>query len=379
VNIQSLLKKTNANACIECGKCTSNCPVSRFNPHFSPRLQMTWFFQFDRNNLLASDSIWDCLTCGMCTVRCPMDVKFTEFTREIRQTAFENGKPVECSHGGALQALMEIMTADRLKQQRTDWLTPDLNIAETGEVLFFVGCAPYFDAFFTELKINTLDIARSTIKLLNKFGITPAILPNERCCGHDLLWAGNFKAYQALAEKNMAAIQIVKPKTVIFSCAECYRTFKLDYPELFGTLDFEVLHLTEFLTERLGPNQIQFKELPEKVTYQDPCRLGRQLGIYEPPRKLLSQIPGVELIEMQKNRQNAVCCGTSAWINCNAYSKMIQMYRLKMAHQTGAELLVTSCPKCYIHFTCALQSEKFPEEAKIEIKDLALVAAEAIA
>lgn len=378
MNIEALIKNTNVTSCIECGRCTSNCPVARFNPAFSPRLQMTLFAGDKSNGFLQSDRIWNCLTCGMCAQRCPMDVKFTEFTRRVRHEARGIGREANCSHGGALQSLMQIMTADKLNQNRLEWVPKDLEIAESGDVLFFVGCAPYFDAFFTELKINTLGIAKSTIKLLNKFGIKPVLMPNEHCCGHDLLWAGNVESFQKLAQKNIEEIKKYNPKQIIFSCAECYRTFKMDYPDVVGKMDFEMLHLSEFLDEKLKKNGMKLKSSEEKVTYHDPCRLGRHLEIYDAPRNILEKIPGLEFNEMAKSRQNAVCCGTNSWINCDAYSKMIQTHRLKMARQSGAEMMITACPKCYIHFTCAMQGEKFPEEAKIQIKDLAEVAAEAM-
>lgn len=378
MNVDDLIKNTNVNSCIECGKCTANCPVARFNPNFSPRLQLTTFSLSDSDDFLKSDRVWNCLTCGMCAVRCPMDVKFSIFTRRVRQQAFGIGREANCSHGGALQSMMKIMTKDKLNQNRNEWVTDDLELAETGDTLFFVGCAPYFDAFFTELKIDTLNIAKSTIRLLNRMGIKPVLLKNERCCGHDLLWAGDVDNFKNLAQKNMAEIEKLKPKRIVFSCAECYRTFKLDYAELFGAQDFELVHISELLSENLADDRVKLKKVEGKVTYQDPCRLGRQLGVYDAPRNVLSAVSDSDFVEMQKNKQNAVCCGTNSWINCDAYSKMIQSYRLKMAKQTGAELLVTTCPKCYIHFTCAMQGDKFQEEDRIEIKDLAVLAAEAM-
>jgi len=378
VNLDDLLKNTNVNACIECGKCTSNCPIARFNPNFSPRLLLSTFFHNSSNAFLQEDRLWSCLTCGMCRVRCPMGVNFTEFTKRIRKESLQTGKEANCVHGGALQSLMRIMTAENLNQNRMEWLSNDLEIAENGDVIYFIGCLPYFDAFFTELRINSLNIAKSSIRILNTLGIKPVLLKNERCCGHDLLWAGDVEYFKRLAQENMKEIKKVNPKKIVFSCAECYRTFKLDYPALFGSLDFEVLHLSELLAEKIANNGIQFGDVEGKVTYQDPCRLGRHLDIYEPPRQILEAIPALQFFEMQKNKHNAICCGTNLWINCDTYSRMVQTYRLKMARSTGADILVTSCPKCYIHFTCAMQGEKFPEEGKIEIKDLAVLAAEAM-
>jgi len=112
------------------------------------------------------------------------------------------------------------------------------------------------------------------------------------------------------------------------------------------------------------------------VTYQDPCRLGRLSGIYEEPRQVMNAVPGLELAEMGKNRKSAICCGTSGWMNCGTCSKQIQVNRLTEAKKTGADMLVTACPKCQIHFACALKDEDVPAEARIPMKDLAVLVAE---
>jgi heterodisulfide reductase subunit D len=111
---------------------------------------------------------------------------------------------------------------------------------------------------------------------------------------------------------------------------------------------------------------LEFEESQEKVTYHDPCRLGRLAGIYDAPRKLMEAIPGVRLVEMPRSRDNAVCCGTSGWMNCSSCSKEIQVQRLNEALETGADALVTACPKCQIHFRCA----KAAFDLDLEITDL---------
>ena len=373
-----LLKETHVNACIECGKCTANCPVSRFNSGFSPRLLLSRFFENSATQFLHDRRIWSCLSCGMCRERCPMDVNFTEFTKIIRQKAFKTGEEAECAHGGAIQSLMKMMISDNLKQNRLQWLTDDLNVAENGDVVYFIGCLPYFDAFFTDLKVDTLDIAKSTIQILNKLGITPVLMPDEKCCGHDLLWAGDVENFEKLAQENIKELKKVNPEKVIFSCAECYRTYKMDYASLFGSLDFEVTHISEFISENITSKNMKLNQIEGTVTFQDPCRLGRHLGIYEQPRVVLDAISGQQFKEMPKSKQNAICCGTNLWSNCDQYSRMIQTWRLKMAKSTGVESLITSCPKCYIHFTCAMNGDLFPDEGKVKVKDLAVLAAEAL-
>jgi Fe-S oxidoreductase len=273
---------------------------------------------------------------------------------------------------------MKIMTAGELKQNRLGWITSDLKTKEKSEYLYFVGCLPYFDVFFSDIKANSLDSARSTLKILNFFGIEPMVLSNERCCGHDLLWMGDVENFKRLAKHNLDQIKKSGAKKLITSCPECLVSLKIDYPEFFGKTDFEVIHISELIADELSKNKIKLNKVEKKVTYQDPCRLGRFLGIYDPPRKVMGSVPGVEFLEMPKNRKNAICCGTSSWVNCDMYSRMIQTNRLKEAKNTGAEVLITACPKCQIHFSCTQNAEGYPEELKLRIVNLTALFAEAI-
>ena len=375
---EELLKNTKAYYCLDCGKCTSICPISRFNGGFSPRRILIGCLTGKYQETLRDDKLYTCLTCGLCGTRCPSDVDYINFTKNARFEGQKLGNLTPCAHGGAIQSLMRIMTSPSLEQKRLDWVPRKAEIAEKGEVAYFVGCLPYFDAFFTDLGVNSLKIAKDAVKILNRAGVEPVFVENERCCGHDLLWAGGLEDFIKLAQHNIDAIKQSGAQTLITTCAECYRTFKVDYPAYMGSLPFKVLHITEFLIDNISQGKFDFKRTRKKVTYQDPCRLGRHLGIYDQPRMALSSIPAISLLEMEKNRENAICCGTSGWMNCDAISKRIQSYRLKSAQQTGADFLVTGCPKCYIHYKCAMKDPKMGKELEIEIKDLTSVMADAL-
>ncbi|HEU65988.1 MAG TPA: (Fe-S)-binding protein, partial [Chloroflexi bacterium] len=145
-------------------------------------------------------------------------------------------------------------------------------------------------------------------------------------------------------------------------------------------LDCEVQHISELLAEKIGQNGLKFKKINKKVTYQDPCRLGRHLGVYDAPRKVIESIPGIELVEMKHSGRDSICCGTSAFTNCDSYSNMIRAERLSEAVETGAELLITTCPKCQTHFRCAMvdKGEEQRPTPKIEVMDLANLVANAI-
>jgi len=373
--IKQIIANTRAYSCLDCGKCTAACPISRYDPDYSPRMVVYNAIYGHENELLKNGQLWSCLTCSLCEERCQSGVQYTELIKLLRTEAHGLGEIGQCTHGGALQSLMHIMTAAHLSQNRLGWVDKSLKTATEGETLYFVGCQPYFDVLFSDIGVKTIGIARGAVKLLNHLGIVPALLPNERCCGHDLLWAGDTEHFMRLAKHNLKEIRRAKAKRVVTTCPECYLTLKVEYPRYFGSLDFEVVHISQLLAEKVADSELKFRRLARKVTYHDPCRLGRLSGIYDEPRTIIDAIPGVELVEMPWSRTSALCCGTQAWMNCGAVNKQIQAERLREASATGADILLTFCPKCQIHFKCAMHDDRLGEELGIEIEDVTSLAA----
>ncbi len=365
MTIREAIKKSRAYLCLECGKCTSVCPVSRFNHGYSPRILVNKALKNGNLDLLKDKNIWSCLTCKLCDERCPAGIDYISLTLASRLEAQKIGEEALCSHGGAAQSLMRIMTSPDLEQKRMGWIDDGLSVAQSGEMLYFVGCLPYFDVFFSDIKVNTLNAAKASVKILNHLGITPVVLPQERCCGHDLLWGGDLENFKKLAAYNINEIKKSGVKKIIFSCPEGYRTFKIDYPHYFEC-EFEVQHITELISDALSNNKLKLKSLDRVVTFQDACRLGRHLGIYDEPRKAIAAVPDLKFAEMARSRNRAICCGVSAWMNCTTYSKSIQLSRLREAKETEADFLVLSCPKCEVHFNCAMNDERAGKEVKIE-------------
>ncbi len=353
-------------ACMECSNCTGTCPVSRENPRFSPKQIINRTAMGLGEEFLQSREVWACLGCAQCNTRCPALIDIAEFNRSFRNRARKAGNlPVESHHG--IQQAIARLQRHPLSQKRTAWAEKAGHFKSTGDYFFFVGCLPYFDITFRYLNISPLDSARSALTLLNRIGIAPVISNDERCCGHDAFWCGEEDTFRELALWNIEIIRASGAKTVLFSCPEGYSTFKYYYPRYFGKLPFEVVHLTEFFAREIPKAGLKLRpSYDEAVTYQDPCRLGRQAGIYEPPRQLLKLVPGVELVEMERTRENALCCGTSAWTECSSCSKALQIERLLEARQTGAKELITACPKCRIHLSCA----KLGEDIAMEVKDI---------
>ncbi|MBN2147039.1 MAG: (Fe-S)-binding protein, partial [Anaerolineales bacterium] len=301
--------------------------------------------------------------------------------RDLRSLGRAEGHSGTCTHSGAVHTWCQMMTQPDLHQNRLGWLTSDLKVSDRSDTLYFTGCLPYYDALFGHIGFEGVKIAQAAIKIMNHLGIHPQVLADERCCGHDQLWQGDLETFRALALLNLEQFANIGIKRIITTCPECARTLKLDYPQLAGSQDLEVLHISELLAQRglpISSSQLVDDQPALLVTYQDPCRLGRHLGIYDPPRKVLGDL-GFTVAEMAHNRQSSLCCGTSCWTSCGAANKNIQVERLCEAKATGADLLVTACLKCQIHFKCAQHDPNIGEKINIEMHDLTTFVAERLA
>ncbi|MFQ5599694.1 MAG: (Fe-S)-binding protein [Candidatus Krumholzibacteriia bacterium] len=377
--LSSLRQSTGLARCLACGKCTTMCPLAA-EGDFSARLIAGQDLQEEIQG--RGVGVGRCLTCASCEVRCPEEVHFTEFVRGLRgMIPTEVRRP--CPHAGVFQSIARSM-AEGVDPVRSDeWLDHDLEVAEEGELALFVGCLPFFDLYFqNDLGIRTLDSARGAIRVLNQLGIEPVLVSQERCCGHDLLWGGDREPFEALAKANAEVFSARGVKHIVTTCAECCRTWRLDYPEVVPDYTPRVEHFAEFLAGRVEADTLQFRSNGEALlTYQDPCRLGRHLGVFDAPRRLLEALPDTELVEMNRTGRDALCCGTSGFIHCDAASRRLQQQRLREATATGAAKLVTTCPKCLIHFSCAQSEDRRREgkEPSIEVEDLTVLAARMLA
>jgi len=378
--ILDTLTRTRASLCLDCGKCTGICPVARFNHSFSPRRMLLRAVQSgseQNDGLLQDTALWDCLTCKLCEERCPSQVDYIGLMQRLRTVAQQVGGKGVCTHGEALHAMMRIMATPEIKPQRLDWLNDGLRTSTKSEVLFFVGCAPFFDAFFADLDVHLLEAVKSSILLLNRMGIEPQVLADERCCGHDLLWSGDEGGFERLAAHNLELFKQSGVRKILTACPECAVTLQQTYAGYFGGQDYQVQHLIEFLDQNMSEIDSSSPHNQRKVTYQDPCRLGRYRQTYAAARAVLHDLAGAEVVEMPRSARRSICCGVANWMNCSNYSKQIQVNRLGEAHRTGAELMATACPKCQIHFKCAMKDKNLGADHKIEIKDVITLAAEA--
>lgn len=401
--LASLRRSTGAARCVACGKCTTMCPLGT-NGDFSARR----IAGQDLENELRGRGVgvWRCLTCASCEERCPEGVQFTDFVRGLRALVPEAVRRPS-PHDGVFQSVARSMARNGRHASRPGWLTDELEVAEEGELALFVGCAPFFDIYFEDIDVHTLDGTRAAIRILNKLGIQPVLIDDEVCCGHDLLWRGDREEFEQLARANTKSFHERGIRHVLTTCAECTRTWKLDYPEVTPEYTPRVEHLAEFIAARTATGELEPVDSGTKAqtgnrrpagagtgtgtgitsdsgtgtgtevfTYQDPCRLGRHLGVVDAPRRFFEALPGTPFVEMPRSGRDAMCCGTSGFIHCDAASRQLQQQRLREAAATRAGTLVTACPKCLIHFKCSQAEERRRDgtEPFIEIEDFAVFA-----
>lgn len=376
-----IVQSNQAWLCLDCGKCSSVCPITiqLVDGYTSPRLLVEGAVNSGEDRVLEDPLLWSCLTCQRCAEICPSGVKFSEFIQDARQLAREQGQSGESTHSGMIQGWMRMMTDPALKQNRLDWIDDDLKTDQESEVIYFPGCLPYYDTVFGKLNVESTEIARAAVKILNQLGIEPMVLENERCCGHDPYWQGDMDTFRKLAELNLETISQTGAKRLITTCPECAYTLNSTYPEQVGNLGLEVMHITELLVEDENLHTLFPVNRSEQypVTYQDPCRLGRFMGVYQQPRDLIQKL-GYQLIEMDHFAHTSTCCGTSCWTNCGQLNKKVQTERLLEARSTKAEKLITSCVKCQIHYKCAQGDPLSGADIQLDIQDLTTLIAERI-
>jgi len=325
---------------------------------------------------IESDDIWRCTTCGICPQRCPRDVKQIESGVSIRRVATEFGvfpasvKPVR---GVCASLIGEGNPLNEERTKRADW-SKGLSVktfAEGMDVLYFVGCYPSYDPRLKK-------VARATAAILNKAGINYGILGSkENCCGESVRKTGDEDLFKRLARENIKTFVDNGVKKVLVSSPHCYHTFKNEYPEFM--VNFEVVHISQYLSELINEGRLELTgEYAKKVTYHDPCYLGRHNGIYDEPRDVLKKIPGLELNEMPDSRADSLCCGGGGgriWMETPKDERFSDL-RLEQANEAGAEVLVTSCPYCITMFE---ESRLSIEGCEVpEIKDITEIVQEVI-
>lgn len=294
-------------------------------------------------NQAVVDWAYSCTTCKNCQETCTATaegIKLPEMIEALRKDLVTNGfvtqKHVEIENSIINQGNPYKEPRDRRLELfgKRDW-------PQKSDVVYFVGCTSAY---------REKEIAKTTVELLDKIGVGFTVLPDERCCGSVLLRLGHVKSFQDLTKQNIAAITKTGAKKVVTACAGCFRTWKIDVPKEGFKYPFQVLHITEYLDELIESGKAAFESpVPIKVTYHDPCHLGRHAEVYEAPRRVIQSVANVELIEMETNKRYAHCCGSGGGVK-GTYGELadeIAEDRIAEAEATGADVLLTACPFCH--------------------------------
>ena len=358
--------------CYQCGLCTAVCPwnvVKSFGVRQLMLQSQLGLVDFE------SEDNWVCATCRACVDRCPRGVEIIDVMRALRRSMIGLGfGRVPDSLQLALKNIAGTGNPfGEASDKRAGWAEEGKvrDFAPGVELLYFPCCVPAY-----EPKVRR--VAQATSEVLTRLGVDFGIIGSEEsCCGESVRKAGNESLFQTLAQANIKAFTERGVTRIIVSSPHCYYTFKNEYPELGG--NFEVIHFSQYIGELIDQGKLTFsKELAKRVTYHDPCYLGRHSGVYEEPRRVLRSIPGLELVEMGESREEAVCCGGGGggiWLDTPKEERLSDL-RLNQALDTGAEVLVVACPYCMLNFEDSLLTTD--KGNTIEVKDISELVREAL-
>ena len=391
-----------AYACVPCGRCTAQCPANATGKTLSPKeIMVDLRHQLERvgpiltrdpasrsaedqalleipmaGGVTQADDLWACTTCGACVEACPVFdehvVKIVGMRRHLvltqgefpqeAQNFFKNVENTGNPWGLGLDARQQFAESMGIK---------DVSRGDHPEVLYWMGCAATYDD-------RARKVAEATVRLMKEAGVDVGVLGAlEKCTGDSARRMGNEYLFQSLAQENVETLNQAGVKTIVTTCPHCFNTLKNEYDDFGGS--YNVVHHAEFLS-----NLVQEKRLvPQNensvtLTYHDSCYLGRYNEIYDAPRDVLHAVPGLQLVEMERSREQSFCCGAGGgrmWMEEKVGQK-INQNRSQQALATGATTVATACPFCLTMMKDGMQS--LGEEERITVKDFAEILADSV-
>ena len=350
-----------------------------------------------------ADILYHCTLCGACDVMCKrtLDTERLPVIEELRKEVVKDKKGPGKALSGVAQAIERSHNSfDAAHDERFSWLDGSgrASLTDGAKMVYFVGCSTSY---------RHPEIAKATADVLNAAGVEYTVMGEaEWCCGNSLIRSGLVEEAQRVMQHQLEALRELGAETVITSCAECYHVWKVDYPRLHNekTLGYNVLHSSELLADLVKEDALKFsKPVEMTVTYHDSCRLGRLSephepwdgervefgrldppktwrrgtnGVYFQPREILKAIPGLKLVEMERVRENAFCCGAGGGVKWafNDFALTTGAERLAEAGETGAQALVSACPFCKWNFSDAASEEGID----LEVLDIMEIVSRAI-
>lgn len=362
--------------CNKCGLCRVNCTVAKelLLEKYTPRgkIQLARFHSDGALEITERyrDIFSRCLLCGCCTLTCPSGVDLNAVFLHMRaEITREAG--VHPRAQSAVESLLKnhnISGDENL--ERGDWRDFIRDVPEhryekkRAEIIYFVGCVA---SFFPMVQ----QIPQNVVRILEAAGTDFAILGGEEwCCGFPFIGAGLPDKTHEMMEHNLAKVRALKAKTVLFSCPSCYRTWKEYHPS-----GLELCHDTQWISRAIADGKIPLREVKRVVTYHDPCDLGRKGGVYDAPREILRAIPGVELVELENNRSQSICCGGGGNLEMTdqGLSADLAYRKIQEIRGSGAGTVVTACQQCIRTIKGAARRRKLGLEV-LDITDVVVQA-----
>jgi|SRR5680860_134852 len=361
-------------ACISCGRCHKGCPANISGAPLSPRdviqnlkrhsIKNQSLFKSRGKNfnqsiiekVISKEALWSCTTCGLCEDKCPIQIEHIKRIVDMRRSLISKGPGYPPEVLKVFKNISDVGNPLGLSLDSKYYLAKDLQVPLLSEkkqtdILYWVGC-------FGSYESRNQKVSKVMFRLLEKAGVDYAILGREeKCCGDSIRRLGNENLFQQLALENIKNLNRYRFKTIVTHCPHCYNTLTNEYPQFGG--HYHVMHHSEFILELLRSGKIEPKGVSNlKVTFHDPCYLGRYNSIYNAPRDVLTSIPGLELVEMKNNRAKAFCCGAGGgqiWME-DIKEHTINSLLVKKALRTETDILASACSLCLTTLTEAVIS-----------------------
>lgn len=365
--VEVLAEKYELYGCIQCGMCTGGCPVS-IRSELNPRKLI--YFSLIQNQPNSDQKIWECTTCGTCKLRCPKGVSPLDLIIGFREKMVEGGR-LQPTLRDALESTFKHGNPwGGMREKRFDW-ADGLNLRNASEEaraewLYYVGCTPSYDP-------RVQKVALALVTVFQKAEIDFCVLGNEEtCCGNEIKRMGELGLFELLEEDQHKIFENYAPLKVVTTSPHCYNVFKNEMD-----LGFDVYHYTQVIAQLLLEGKLSFPTpVEKKVTFHDPCFLGKQNGLYEEPRIIINSIPGLKFTEFDRTRDRSLCCeggGGRMWVESQSGGEKLAEVRVKDAKELGVDIILTSCPFCLLTLEDAVKTAGLEESLQImDIVELAL-------